>query len=290
MVYSQKIDPSSGDESNHDYQCALQTAHESSKVKQMYVLWADVTGHGKAILAPEGAVSGDPIRRRINRLERAAQSCLGKIINRTPLGLLATFDTADAAVRGAREMQKHCALIPQISGARLGIQIGIDVANVEHSSDDLFALTEMHACRLASLLGEGSIIVASPVVEALSASMRQDIYPISHPGAQAFNWQGLPLLTESLPPVVPDGPANTRQPKLGISLRLAGKTFHFDGSHTPITIGRDPSCEIVVPHRKASRQHCRLLLENDACSLVDMSTNCTYVTSSEGVEQRGGEP
>ena len=65
------------------------------------------------------------MERRLNRLERVAAAYRGRIDLRFGNGLLTTFDTADAAVLGAREMQHRCAVLPQASRPRLALRIGI---------------------------------------------------------------------------------------------------------------------------------------------------------------------
>jgi len=46
----------------------------------------------------------------------------------------------------------------------------------------------------------------------------------------------------------------------------------------PLTIGRDPECEIVIPFREVSRRHARLLKNGDKVDLEDLdSKNGTFV-------------
>ena len=91
--------------------------HKTNTGHQTCLLRADVFEHEQTAEPSAYSLLGDPIRRRINRLERTAVSYFGKIISRTSHGLLVMFESAEAAVRGASEMQKYCAQIPQISGS-----------------------------------------------------------------------------------------------------------------------------------------------------------------------------
>ena len=76
-------------------------AQNKNKTPKNYLLYAGILAYEKTAGTIENALLGDPIRRRINRLERAAVSNFGTIISRNLHGLLAAFETAEASVRGA---------------------------------------------------------------------------------------------------------------------------------------------------------------------------------------------
>lgn len=261
-------------------------AQNKNKVPKIYLLYAGILAHEQTADTIENTLLGDPIRRRINRLERAAESNFGKIISRNAHGLLAAFETAEAAVRGACEMQKHCALIPQISGAKVGIQIGIDAIDSKQVALDRIELTETRAYRLANLLGDGGIVVAKAVVDELPSAIRQDIYVISPANVRnlvhAISWRDGPPVYPVATQSWTDFPSVPEQPPPSIVLRLAGVSYKFDSPQAEIMIGRDPTCDIVVDHKKASRSHCKLIIERDKFLLIDTSTNSTYITSSNG--------
>lgn len=265
----------------------LKQAHRANKTPSLYLLCADVLEQASNSGITDNASLGDPVRRRINRLERAAESCFGKIIRRTSHSLRATFDKAESAVRAACEMQKQCALIPQLSNAKLGIQIGIDFSSSEIIAADSTQNNEINACRLANLLGEGGIVVANPIVQALPHAMREKVYTISAVNARqavhAVHWQDGHPVYPSAPVNYPESLASPGQSAPIILLRMAGVSYHFDGNQTEITIGRDPNSDIVVKHNKASRNHCKLVVQNDGYTLIDNSTNSTYITSSDGI-------
>lgn len=80
------------------------------------------TGH--ASVEFDDAQAGYPMERRLNRMERVAASFRGRIDARFNNGMLMTFDSADAALLGACEMQHRCAGLPQVAGQRLALRIG----------------------------------------------------------------------------------------------------------------------------------------------------------------------
>jgi adenylate cyclase len=265
----------------------LKHALRTNKAPLLYLLCADVLEQEKISCVVDNASLGDPIRRRINRLERAAESCFGKIIRRTSHSLQATFDKAESAVRAACEMQKHCALIPQLSIAKLGVQIGIDISSSEQIAVDNTHNQETNACRLANLLGDGGIVVANTIVQELPHEMREKVYTISAANSRqavhAVHWQDGHPVYPSVPVYSPEPLVSPKQSAPTILLRLAGVSYRFEVNQTEINIGRDLNSDIVVKHNKASRNHCKLVVQNNGCTLIDNSANGTYITSSDGM-------
>jgi len=52
--------------------------------------------------------------------------------------------------------------------------------------------------------------------------------------------------------------------------------------HQPLIIGRDETCDVVIPDRQVSRQHARITLEADRWLLEDLgSKNGTFVNGQE---------
>jgi hypothetical protein len=264
--------------------------HGTIAEQQTYLLRADVLEHQPTGELSKHSLLGEPIRRRINRLERTTESYFGKIISRSSHGLLATFESAEAAVRGAREMQRHCALIPQISGAKYGVQIGIDVANIAQISAQNAQHIESSASRQAKRLDDSCIVVANAIVEKLTPALRKDVYSIAKSNdrnmVHAVSWRDGPPTTASLVKFMPFV-AETLAPQVPrIELRLAGVSTRFHSPQTLIRIGRDPDSDIVINYNKTSRNHCQLIRQADDFLLIDTSANGTYITSSEGTERK----
>src|SRR5262249_33726541 len=51
-----------------------------------------------------------------------------------------------------------------------------------------------------------------------------------------------------------------------------------------VSLGRDPTCGIVLADRKASRVHARIERRRDKFFLIDQSTNGTFVTFAGEIE------
>lgn len=237
------------------------------------------------------ALLGKLVRRRLTRLERVLAAHGGSVIQQMPHGLLAAFDTAEAAVLVACEMQRRCAVIPQIMETQIGLQIGIHPALNGSNPGESPDTPERMASRLCGLLGEGSIVASDAVIQALPETLREKTSPLNHDdgnlSAHTVNWGAIPM--RSAPAPLPETPQAMREIALlqaaRIILRRGKHIYRFDGDKTVITIGRDPQNDVVIDDPKASRQHCRIIYRVDSHVLVDLSRNGTFLESCNGSEE-----
>lgn len=249
--------------------------------QRVFLLRTDVieTAAGKAA---DDETLGKLLRRRLKRIERTLARHAGTLVHSLPYGLLAAFESAEAAIHGACDMQRCCAAIPQIPGTRVGIRIGIDVGPADQSK----ATTASSAARLACLGGMGSIVISNDVAEAMPPALRQKASPLAvdDPAmpALSFDWKNAAL------PPIPE-PTSAPKPKqaaaprtIRIVLRRNGETLRIPDNRRVITIGRDTANDIVIDSPEVSRRHCRIVVQNDSYVLVDQSTNGTYITPEIG--------
>ena len=62
-----------------------------------------------------------------------------------------------------------------------------------------------------------------------------------------------------------------------------GQGFKLTEEKLPFLLGRDAaSCQLVIDHQKASRQHCSLVVEDGQIGLRDESSNGTSVQVGRG--------
>lgn len=223
---------------------------------------------------------GKLVRRRLSRLERVLAAHGGTLVRELPQGLLAAFDTAEAAVLVACEMQRRCAVIPQIMETQIGLKIGIHARLPGHAP----AVAEAVAENLAMQRTEGSIAVSTAVATALPENLREKTSVIGATTgvpAHAIDWRTMPM--RPAPVTRPKEKPAPAKPCL--TLRLGEHDFRFDGGKSVITIGRDPTNDIVIRNPKASRQHCRIIHRLDHHVLVDLSMNGTFVQAGNAPEQ-----
>jgi hypothetical protein len=228
--------------------------------------------------------AGRPIERRLNRMERVVAAYRGQIDERAGNGLHIIFETADAALLGACEMQHRCAVLPQFSANRLALRIGIhhEVAQ-ERSKDSVEDATKV-AARLAAV--DDEIIVSGVVVDALNSELRQFVRPTDSPldgtAAYSADWRreipsgayGGEALWPTSKTARPIGPY--------LLLHLGLKTLELTRENPTATIGREPINDLVIVDDHVSRNHCRIERTVDGFALIDASTNGTCITPDDG--------
>lgn len=266
---------------------------EPPNIASAYLVHAAVLEVSARANAPDEALLEKLVRRRLSRLERVLAAYGGAVVRQMPQGLLAAFETAEAAVLGACEMQRRCAVIPQISETQIALKIGIHPATSGWGAGSVLDPAEATASKLATLLGEGTIVVSGAVVEALPAMLREKIAALGDEAtemvAHMIDWDAMPLLPPPAPaPKVVTPPQNTEQarpPTASLVMRRGGQTFHLGSEQSAITIGRDAANNIAITDPKASRQHCQIIYRLGNYVLVDLSMNGTYISSGDSPEQ-----
>lgn len=260
----------------------------TSELSDVYLVHAVVVEVlGKTDL-PDPATRSKLISRRLNRLERVVAEQGGSVVRILPQGLLTAFDSAEDAVLVASEMQRRCAVIPQISETQIGLRIGIHVTAPCSTTDRAFAAAESEAERLAGLLNEGNIVVSTAVVKALPDSLRDHTAVPGRGnfglGVHLIEWNSLPM-RPAPPSQAPLSIAEPEKAPTELILRQGDQHYLFAGGKSVITLGRDPQNDVVTHAPNASRHHCRIISRADDLVLVDLSMNGTYVQLDDQPEQ-----
>lgn len=257
-----------------------------SPTRSICQLHAEVHRTDNATVQFDDAKSGYPLARRMNRMERVAASYHGRIDKHFPSGLLMTFATADAALLGACEMQQRCAGLPQTSGQRLALRIGIHQGPVRQRSEDEADGNLDIASRLA--LSDDDIVLSEIVVTGLNPDLRKITRPLDDPpfelATHKVNWRC------EIPSSAYGGetrwPASRMPGTSGpyLALHQGMKSLELTPDNPVATIGRSPSNDLVITDVFASRKHCRIERLADGIVLTDWSTNGTCVMPDQGAE------
>ena len=253
-----------------------------------YQLHAELVETGFGHQPPEVAALEQRMERSLNRMERIASVYLGHIHARLVNGLQIAFETAEAAVLGACEMQHRCGALPQVSGSRVFLNIGIhEGIELRRSKEDAGSAME-----IAVLLAEVSdgIVASGAVIEALKPELRtlaqpyKGLYP--EIAAHTIDWR------REIPSAAYGGASVSSN---GIGAAMTGtylvlrhnlKILELTHDKPVLTIGRDPRNDLVLAGSHVSRNHCRIERQADRVVLIDMSANGTFVTQEGGKERR----
>ena len=254
----------------------------SSRTK--YEVHAELAGTGLLSPSFDESMAGHPLERRVNRIERVASAYRGQIDRRLENGRVFLFDAADAAVLAACEMQHRCAALPQVSAQRLALRIGIHQITARERSHDNSSTTDETAARLAAV--DDTVLVSESVFSALNLDLRTIGRPASSlPAAMTgyqIDWR------REIPSSAYGGesfwPTHYSATPISPYLRLSYgmKSLELTAENPVVTVGRDPSCDLVLTGVHVSRNHCRIERKIDRIVLIDRSTNGTCIASDEG--------
>jgi adenylate cyclase len=257
-----------------------------SSSRSKYRLHAEVVVTGAVSADFDDAIAGHPLERRLNRMERVAAIYLGQIDKKLSNGLQIAFDRADAALLCACEMQQRCSVLPQVSGHRLALRIGIHHGLVLQRSKDGVDNVREIASQLA--LADDVIVASDTVIAALNPDLLKFIQPAGETSAGVvayqFDWRrDIPSSTFDSESVWPASkPPNPIGPYL--VLHYDQKTLELSKGKPAITVGREKLNDLVVAGDRVSRNHCRIEKQEACIVLTDTSTNGTSVAPEEGVE------
>lgn len=234
----------------------------------------------------DDAQAGHPIERRLNRLERVSAAYRGQINLRFNNGMLVTFESADAALLGACEMQHRCAVLPQVSRQKLALCIGIHQGVVRQRAKDGADDARELAAQLART--NDAILVSQAMLDGLN----QELHKLARPLSETVS--GSAVFTIDWRREIPSGAYGgesfwpTSMHSLPISpflyLHFGLKTVEVSETNPAATIGRDPLSDLVLSDVHVSRNHCRIERQPGGIVLTDQSTNGTTIASDDGTE------
>ena len=228
------------------------------------------------------------IERGLHRIERIAAVYLGQISNRLENALHITFDTAEAAVLSACEMQRRCAALREVTHDPLTLRIGIHQGVMLQRAKDPADSTIEIACLLATQ--NDGITASGAVVNCLKPELSKLVHPIDdfppEVAAHAIDWRDeLPHASywdNSMWPS--DKDRDQDRPYLLLQHNLT--TIKIGHDRPIITAGRSPLNGLVLSNNLVSRNHCRFERSIDCITVTDTSSNGTFVTPDKGKEVR----
>ena len=247
------------------------------------VLVADIPGSNKLYERLGKGEASRAIGRCINRMERVASAHKGRVVPMPDDRLQVIFESSEAALQAASEMQQRIHSLPPVSGVALAVRIGFQIdprAGTLEGGD----ITET-AGSLAANAKPGQVLTTAAAVAALPAPLQGLTKAI---GAVTLGDRSEPVLvfevgwdyghaelasTPAPEVVVTNGVREAR-------LRLRhGEQRIILGPHRPaVTMGRDNASDIVIKDARASRSHGSIERRHGQYVLIDQSTNGTYVT------------
>ena len=261
-------------------------------IRKLAVLFADICG-STALYESLGDVLA---RRLISRCIAAMTAELpahqGVLVKTIGDEIMCAFATAESAYHAASAMQHAVNKANQGSGHPLHIRIGFHFGDVICEADDVFGDTVNVASHVTSITRANQIMATRVVVDILPPELQRrarqimrsdfkgkqeqfDIFMISWGAEDVESTRiGLPAYRK----------LDEDKEDSELILRYRDHSYMVNKRHKTAILGRHESCQIVVHHNFASRQHVRIEFRLGKFFIVDQSTNGTHIRFKNGKE------
>jgi adenylate cyclase len=245
------------------------------------ILFADVSGSTALYEKLGDKPAAKAIEVCLDELRDVVARYDGKVVKTIGDELMVVFGQPGAACDAAREMQQRVtALPPAAAGVKLAIRIGFHFGPVLEEKGDFWGDGVNTAARLAGLAKGGQILTSGATANTLPAAHRSSLRDLDvlsvkgkHDALRVFElmWGDIDDATQVA------RLASSARVVARLALRIGGRSVDFPMEKTELVLGRDATCDIVVGEKTASRLHARIERRGVQYTLIDESTNGTYV-------------
>jgi len=259
---------------------------------EVAILFADVVGSTQLYEQLGDAKARQMVSRCLDIMREATEANSGTVIKTMGDEVMSTFPTADDAMNAARRMQERITTDTELGhgNGHVAIRIGCHYGPVVQEHRDIFGSAVHTANRMTSQAKAKQIITTLSTVERLSpewqAVARQiDVATVRGKADEVVLFEVLwqPEEATSMLPTVALGRKSGARPKR-ISLRYQGREVTVGDGRKSATLGRAEENDVVVKGNLISRVHARIEASRDKFTLVDESTNGTFVQTNAGEE------
>ncbi len=248
--------------------------------KERAILFADVSGSTALYELLGDKPAAKAIEACLGELRVIVAKRDGVVVKTIGDEIMVVFGNPEAACNAAREMQQRMIALPPTAGVKLAIRIGFHFGLVLEDKGDFWGDGVNTAARLAGLAKAGQILTSGATTNALPAPQRTDLRDLDaiqvkgkHDAVRVFElmWGDVDEATQFA------GLASSAKVQVRLILEFGERTMEFPREKTMLSLGRDASCDIVVSEKTASRLHARIERRGVQYTLIDESTNGTYV-------------
>ena len=260
---------------------------------EVAILFADVVGSTQLYEQLGDAKAREMVGRCLEIMRQATEANRGSVIKTMGDEIMSTFPTADDAMNAAKRMQEQISSDASLSheNGHVAIRIGCHYGAVVQEQRDIFGSAVHTANRMTSQAKAKQIITTLSTVERLSpewqATARQiDVATVRGKADEVILFEVLwqPEEATSMLPTVPWSNAAKHARPRRLSLRCQGQEVMVGEGRKSVTLGRAEENDIVVKGNLISRVHARIEVSRDRFTLIDESTNGTFVQTNDGEE------
>jgi class 3 adenylate cyclase len=262
------------------------------KEVEVAILFADVVGSTQLYEQLGDVKAREMVGRCLEIMREATEANRGSVIKTMGDEVMSTFPTADEAMSAAKRMQERISSDAALvhDHGHVAIRIGCHFGAVVQEQRDIFGSAVHTANRMTSQAKAKQIITTMSTVERLSpewqhAARQIDVATVRGKADEVVLFEVLwqPEEATSMLPTVPWSSTKSKRGRR-LSLRCQGQEVTVGEGRKSVTLGRAEDNDIVVKGNLISRLHARVEASRDRFTLIDESTNGTFVQTSEGEE------
>jgi adenylate cyclase len=202
--------------------------------------------------------------------------------------ILCTFPSSAAAFEAACAMQTAVESNQPSSEHPMYIRIGFHYGEVIREGGEVIGEAVNVAARVASITRAHQVMTTGSSVDTLPAELRKKVRQVLRSGLrgkqEAFDvfqviWDHGDAMTSRI------GLSEFRKPNEArneLILQYRQQIATINEQHKSMVLGREDTCDIMVDSNLVSRQHARIELSFNKFTIVDLSSNGTYVRFSNG--------
>ena len=231
---------------------------------------------------------GDTEARRLGArclklVSEAARRNGGRLIKTIGDGAMIAFGTVEEAYRAASIVQ--LAMRDQV----LKLKVGMHFGQIIETGDDIFGDTVNVAARVLARSGPGEILMTRECVDTLGPLQRATVRLLDTTSVKGRpEWVEIFRVIgdrENVTTVVASSAVPTESQTRVLVLTYRDQTVRLEPGGSPLLIGREAGCALVIASAWASRRHATIDVQRDRFVVTDHSSNGTFVSGPEGAER-----
>ena len=250
-----------------------------ASTQDIAVLFADICGSTRLYENAGDRQAMTMTASCLDEMERCIHAQSGSVIEVRGDGVLATFDTAEAALMAARAIREGPLARP------LSVHAGIHLGPALLSANSIFGDTVNVAARVADLAKANEIMLSEDAYDALPKITRFGIRPLGPVAVKGkTELMSVFLCAHSAPDETIIGKAFDPQAMAPAVLELvyAGSALQVKAASDSLVIGRHSACGLIIEDQVVSRRHATIESKQSKFFLQDHSSNGTFVTDDGG--------
>ncbi|HUP91477.1 MAG TPA: adenylate/guanylate cyclase domain-containing protein [Solimonas sp.] len=249
------------------------------------IMFADVVG-STALYRKLGDVEAEKlVRGGLDRLRLTAERHGGKQIKTIGDCSMCRFGSPVSAAEAALDIQRGAALPLTGAGDIVKLRVGFCDGPIVERDGDVFGDAVNIAARLCDMAKADQILTTESTTSQFPPTLRSQVRLFDKTPVKGIK-DVLTIVqligdrraaTEMF--VLPDDISSV---SVALQLHYRDQVINLVAANMPYVMGKDPTCNLVVPGQFSSRKHAHLEYRRGKFTLVDESTNGTFIMPDGG--------